>query len=381
MEFRVGAGLFVRVLRALSEIEACRQEWLDLLDACGCSNAFASFPWIVSWFRRAASMPGAPTPYVVSVRSGGRLEAIVPLQRRLVGPRAFPIRKLETANLLLTDYGECLIARDPDLAAGVVASYLAEQAGQWDLLDLRGISESPNLESLERGFRLAGLDLCRRHDSICPFVRIEGTWEAWLRKRSSRSRRKWQLRAAAIRSAGMRARIVESMEPGLFERMAAVEANKPENDRLLSSRYSAFFQSLLPSLAAEGRLYIALLEREGELISYEFGFRAGAKLWVYNKAYDPAYARLSPGFILIPEVFDYALRAGCQEYDFLRGEEDYKRRVASGCHETWRVLVHSRRPRSLAAWSLFSAFRRPEAKHDRFCREALVTAREGGRPA
>jgi len=50
------------------------------------------------------------------------------------------------------------------------------------------------------------------------------------------------------------------------------------------------------------------------------------QLWVYNSAWDQAFAEFSPGWVLLGYLVQWAIEQGIQAVDFMRGDEVYKYR-------------------------------------------------------
>ena len=48
------------------------------------------------------------------------------------------------------------------------------------------------------------------------------------------------------------------------------------------------------------------------------------RCYVYACGFDPAFASVSPGKLVIGQIVDDAVAAGYHELHFLRGQEDYK---------------------------------------------------------
>lgn len=66
------------------------------------------------------------------------------------------------------------------------------------------------------------------------------------------------------------------------------------------------------------------------LVAAHFGIRSGHVLHWWFPVYDPAFAQLSPGWILLREVIDAAAEIGITRMDLGRGDDDYKRRAKTG---------------------------------------------------
>ncbi len=52
-------------------------------------------------------------------------------------------------------------------------------------------------------------------------------------------------------------------------------------------------------------------------------------IWAYNAGFDPAYAALSPGWLIMVEMIDWSIKNGRKMFDFMRGGEDYKYRFGA----------------------------------------------------
>ena len=56
-------------------------------------------------------------------------------------------------------------------------------------------------------------------------------------------------------------------------------------------------------------------------------FEDGVTTYLYNSGYDPAYSHLAVGLISKAHAIRDSIERGLTRFDFLRGEEDYKRRL------------------------------------------------------
>ncbi|GAA0688588.1 GNAT family N-acetyltransferase [Kitasatospora atroaurantiaca] len=87
-------------------------------------------------------------------------------------------------------------------------------------------------------------------------------------------------------------------------------------------------------------------EHQGTVIGAVYGFLWSNTFAYYNGGWDPAYARLSLGTVLVNRAISAAAEHGVRTFDFLRGDEPYKYRPF-GAHD--RHDVQWLRPRSLTA--------------------------------
>ena len=141
---------------------------------------------------------------------------------------------------------------------------------------------------------------------------------------------------------GFRVRIVENPleEPGLLERLIAIEAQKcigGKPTQPFLGEYRDVFRSLFDTLGPQGSIRVVLIETDSRLVAYRLLYRCGNKLWDYQTAYDHVFSDLSPGTVAICAAMDYGFEHGFDEFDFLNGEEPYKLRWAPNFRQTYRL--------------------------------------------
>jgi CelD/BcsL family acetyltransferase involved in cellulose biosynthesis len=94
-----------------------------------------------------------------------------------------------------------------------------------------------------------------------------------------------------------------------------------------------------------------------------YGFRFAGAEWFYQSGRDPAYDRLSVGFVLMAHTIRTALEEGMREYRLLRGGESYKQRFSDGdAPVDTLVLPHGTAARAAVA-AVRSAARSPTTRH------------------
>jgi len=335
----------VEALRTDAELAVLADEWNRLGEEAAAPNAFMSYDWFKLWARRHADegRPGAVRPHVVVLRKEGAVSGIAPLVRRTM-QRVLRVRKLGFATHH-SDYNDLLVGRDDGTALRAVAEHLAQTAAEWELMDLRELRDhGSGTAGLEDALRQAGLRYQVLEESGgCPYVAMDSEAAAMIEQLRQTLRR--QHRKAE--SEGLRIRVIEhpEREPGLVEILAALDKKKQghRSSEIFLANYREVFQHLFDTLGPRGWLYVALLEIGGTPAAFILGFRCGRKMWDYTGSYDRAYARFSPGRLLMPPLLDYCRTNGFDEYDLLRGEEGYKLAWCKSDHRRARVVVWNRR--------------------------------------
>ncbi len=334
------------------EIGAIEPEWNRLSESSSSPNVFSTNGWFRAWNRRFThENPSDRRPNVLVIKKGGAIVGISPFILRKVSRFGVGARKLEFVGSE-ADYNDFVLGDDPVGHGEAIVQFLAQSQDQWDLVDLRDVRDTGNnIPVLTEALSHSGLTFrLIPEEERCPYLAIDAPWSEMLTRRSPSSRhvfRNQQSRLNRMYEEGLRVRIIENPldEPGLLEKLIALEVQKKVGGKEsppVIGKYPEVFQSLFDSLGPRGWLYITLMELGGRPLAWRFGFRCGKKLWGYLTAYDHSFSQLSPGTMLIPAVVDYGLAHGCDEYDFLRGEESYKTRWSTGVHQSYWLRIWSK---------------------------------------
>ena len=107
----------------------------------------------------------------------------------------------------------------------------------------------------------------------------------------------------------------------LVGELAAVEQASWKGEEgvgLFSPERLPLMTAALTALAAQGRVRVVYLEREGRCISYRLGLLERGRLYDYNIAYLPEYSALGSGRLLLHEWLMWGLEEGWQWVDASR---------------------------------------------------------------
>lgn len=91
-------------------------------------------------------------------------------------------------------------------------------------------------------------------------------------------------------------------------------------DRFADPRHLHLFREL----AARQILLVSSLEVKDCLLAVHISMLHKGRLYWWVTAYDPAYSQYSPGRLLLHFLLEESFKQGHTEFDFLRGNEDYK---------------------------------------------------------
>jgi CelD/BcsL family acetyltransferase involved in cellulose biosynthesis len=88
-----------------------------------------------------------------------------------------------------------------------------------------------------------------------------------------------------------------------------------------------------------GWLQLAFIEVNGKKAAGYLNFDYMNHIWVYNSGLDFRFGELSPGWVLLGNLLEWANEHQRKYFDFMRGDEEYKYRFGAVDRRVMRLLV------------------------------------------
>ena len=227
--------------------------------------------------------------------------------------------------------------------------HVADRGG---LTDMRFYEVSEEVSrSIEQAARDEGFSVVLRLKSISPYLALDQGWNGVLARMSSNFRYQLRNRTAALEAKGIAVahhRPVPDLETRL-DVLARFEAASPKGregiDFLGRPDVAGFLRGWFVELNRRGMLCVSTLTDGEELVAYQIGFLRHGRYSLYNRAYNPEYARNSPGMVLEAHVMKRLIADGVTEYDMSRGIYPAKERWHPLHRSQYDVTVYPRRLR------------------------------------
>jgi CelD/BcsL family acetyltransferase involved in cellulose biosynthesis len=330
---------------------ALADEWDGLVLAMPRPSPFLLHGWLLEWWRHH----GRGRRLCVHVaREHGRLTGALPLfVERRFGLRVARVLGEDAA--ALTDV---LVADD---AHPQTATLLIDRARCGvDLADVFGLAADSRL-----GRRLT---LVPRAEA--PVLELAGGWDAVYQARTSAKRRSLhRRRRRQLADLGpvefTVARTPAELAAGLeeaFRLHAARWRDRPEASGFATATGRSFHRAALRALAPSGVARIALLRVGGQAVACNYFFVLGDRLYFHELAFDPAFARWSPGQITTLDTLAAAGSEGVARVEFLGGAERYKLELADRFEPLYQGLGLTSGVRGRAAVATRIAWIRARAR-------------------
>jgi len=327
----MSSDIAYRVLSEVNEVRSIAAEWDALLEGSRCNRAFSS----PVWYLAACKDEQVNSPYVITARRGTGLVGVLPLAITGQGrTAAFPTH--------LADYND-IIAQPEDLnvLSGLIRRVLSTQGEYQNLLftDLRADSNCARALSLVLGEQN---NLVPDY-SACPHVRLPGSYAQYVRSRTPA----FQIRLKRTNQKAARNRLAvvelqpESFSPdGLPDAFLSLHLSRRGSTSCFSRQpEQTFAAAALPSLFSRRALRAFALYEKGKMVGINICMLGSDSLCYWNSGFLPEAGLWSPGRLLIDAGIRQAFAMGLQEYDLLRGSEDYKAGWANTTRQLYRIEI------------------------------------------
>lgn len=320
-------------------------EWNALLTESITNVPFLRHEYLSGWWktRGGGEWPKAELA-LVTARQDGHLVGIAPLflDTNRDGQPSF----LFLGSIEISDYLD-LIVRPADLRPFVsgLLDFLASSPdlAAWHVLDWHNLLEtSPTLPVLQAEAEQRGWTFSQEKTYHAPSIPLPGDFETYLsgidKKQRHEIRRKMR---RADETGGVRWYIVSdpSTLDAEVDAFLALMTNDPKKAAFLTDIMRSQMRSSVRAAFDAGWLQLAFMEVNGEKAAGYLNFDYQNRIWVYNSGIDRRFMELSAGWVLLGHLIQWANENKRTEFDFMRGDEEYKYRFGGVDKFVLRVKV------------------------------------------
>jgi CelD/BcsL family acetyltransferase involved in cellulose biosynthesis len=341
-------ALRVDIVRSVEGLAQLRGEWNQLLERSGSNHVFLTWEWVSTWW---SVYGGRGELHILTARDpDGALVGIGPLRRHsrfFPGPRNLNVLALiGSGGDVHPEYLDLIVqaGREREAVAAFVEC-IADDEEEIDGVDFRPLSESsPNIVSLVE--QLAGRFryLWQQDDSVCPYVSLPATADAFNSSRSQNYRKKLrEYESRCKRRLSPQLRLSDTAEEVQRDLQTLIDLHhrrwRGASRAFQTSAYIDFHHRVSQLGLEKGWVRLFSLETAGRPMAMLYCFAYGGRYYYYQAGRDPEFAQDRVGLILMHRAIQHALSERAQIFDFLRGQEEYKYRWASGDTRNFRLVA------------------------------------------
>ncbi|HRK20381.1 MAG TPA: GNAT family N-acetyltransferase [Fimbriimonadaceae bacterium] len=311
--------------------------WPEIANLDPAATPFQTLEWQRTWFKHFGS---GKKPLIWTAWSGHDLVALMPF----VKVRS-PWRALRPMGCGPSDYLQPIVRPGfEDAAAAALAEFLVDESRK-RLVDVHQLRETLPLAAA-----LAEIapEAKAFEQATCLVLELPDTYEAYL-KELGKSLRYDVKKLEKPPFTDSRARVTPV---GASDAVAGVdfffEAHKKRWSKrglpgaFLGSKIRDFHREWAVLAAEREWLWMSRLELEGKPVGAIYAMRKGGTCFFYQSGFDPAHSAISPGTLLVASTIRRAIEEGLSQFDFLRGDEPYKRRwKPQSSYRNLRIMLGS----------------------------------------
>lgn len=316
--------------------ETLEPEWAALHAAIPEATVFFHPAWYATWLRHFGANV---QPVFLSLRDGEELVGVAALEIDTAGAR-------QLGDHNVTDYSGPLVRPGFEQAA---ASAIVE----WLLEDLTssvtfwGIAaDSPMRAALGAAADQFGWACEETHEAVCPRVELPADFETYLGGLSKHGRHELRRKMRNLDAAGEIGFETYTSEAEVVSRLdrflELMRISREDKETFLTPEMEGYFRDVAGTFSRLGMLRLAELTVDDHDAAMILCFENASTLSLYNSGYDPEFAPLAVGLVSKAMALQDAIGRGKRVFDFLRGEEDYKKRLGGVPREVLTVKLTGR---------------------------------------
>jgi CelD/BcsL family acetyltransferase involved in cellulose biosynthesis len=325
------------------------KEWTPLVEAAPDATPFQRPEWLAPWW----SEFGSGELHALAFRSGGRLVGLLPM---------FILEWLGQRQVTLVGNGvtDCLgLIAEPAYAAGcarLTYEHLTANRADWNVCDWRDLrSGSPLITEAPPEMEPALEPDLPCTSASLPAGELDDVLPHGLRRTIRIAKRRLE-RESELTFETIRYDPEAEVVRNLIRLHESRWATKGGPESLLDSPATRrFLIEATRRFSAIGKLRLYTMRYDGELVAVICGIADRGRAWGYITGMDPALSRYSPGSLVLDYAMREAMKEGATAWEFLRGDEPYKRQWGAQPIPKTRLRFRGARTRACRVETLLDA--------------------------
>ena len=325
----------IKIITNLGEFTNCGALWDELSGYC---NVFTLKQWLLTWWK-CYGYNKKLRLYILLDENDG-VDAIFPLMLRNEGGEIILSQLCDSCS----DYYKVICNPYSFDKIKELLSYILrnEVFDKFTISNLR--LDDQNTKLLIRAAFGANEKVTVSIKEKNYFIYTIGKYEDYFAMKSKNFRHKLN----HIRKNGINYKfdIIFEYDEKILDDLIKLHCEKWNSDMQVSvfwdQRRMLFLKQICEEYAKMDLLRIFVLKDENNIIAYRLGFLYKNVYYDWNTSYDIAYKDMSVGILLCDHIVRYCFSENIKEFDFLRGEEDYKKKFATDNRELLQLDIGKR---------------------------------------
>lgn len=309
--------------------------WNALLAESITNVPFLRYEYLSNWWTtRGGGEWDAPELVLVSAHQDGHLLGIAPLfcAEYDGGPALMLAGSIE-----ISDYLDLIVRKAdlPGFLSGLLDTVASAVPAAWSRLDWYNLPDSsPTLAALKAESERRGWTYAEEVYRPTPTIALNGSYEAYLASIEKKQRHEIRRKLRRAEERGARWYLVEASATdaglqGEIDALLSLMEDDHNKAGFLKPLMREQMRAAIRAAHENGWLWLAFLEIDGQKAAAALNFDYQNRLWGYNSGVDRRFLEYSPGWVLLAYTLQWAAEHGRAEFDFMRGDEEYKYRFGA----------------------------------------------------
>jgi CelD/BcsL family acetyltransferase involved in cellulose biosynthesis len=346
---------FVDIIDNVKRFNALSEDWNRLALKEG--TIFQTWEWSWHWWQ--ANKRGKRL-FIVALYDDDKLIGLAPLYMALTY-YGLPLKVISILGTNGTDYLDFLIDDDSSESLTKIIDVIQDDK-RWDALDIHQIAEGNTLsdELLKRASMNRDMYEDKVRQDTCYRLELPDSYDELLERVGKKFRWNVQYYARRIaREHELTFRLSDSItvekDMDIFftlHKKRFMDLKKP--GAYLSPSFRRMHTSIASDLSKRGQLRLYIMEIDRKAVAALYGFSFNGSFYYYLGGFEPEWGRLSVSTVLIAYSIEQAIAEGLAYFDFLRGDEPYKKKWMACEASNYRVLISRSGKRSQVVKKMLS---------------------------
>jgi CelD/BcsL family acetyltransferase involved in cellulose biosynthesis len=319
----------VKEINTYDDFLALKDEWTNLLEKCN-HTVFSTWEWLSIWWKHFGKNKKL---LILLAEDHEKPVGIAPLMYYVDKTFGLRTRKIQLIGTPQSDYNEFILAKKEEECIKAFIDYILDSFPErWDCIELRDIPENSRtlaiLKNTADKLRIASIKVIH----TCPYLPLPKSSETLLQNLSK------NFRYNIKRYMKKMVKDYKKVEFTSYEKFSTIEEAVGVLFELHQKRWSerkepgAFRNKIIRKFHLEianlfsrlNWLNLDFIMADDKAVACLYGFKYRSKLYYYLSGFNPIFTKYSPGNLLIFHILQKCIENGLSEFDFLRGEEEYK---------------------------------------------------------
>ena len=306
--------------------------WNNLVEQSIADTPFSRHEYLSEWWKTLGGGEWSQAELVlISATENDQLVGIAPLFiTEYDGRQALML----VGSIEISDYLDLIVRADdlPRFLSGLL-DFLASRFASndnWSGIDWYNLPDaSPTLAALKTESGRRGWT---HHGEIyrpTPRIALNGSFEEYLARLDKKQRHEIRRKMRRAAESGKVRFYVLDKDADIETELDSffhLMVQDPNKAMFLRDAMRDQMSTTIRAAHEAGYLWLGFLEVEGVKAAASLNFDYKNKLWGYNSGVRRDFMELSPGWVLLAHVIQWCCENNRYEFDFMRGDEEYKYR-------------------------------------------------------